>query len=402
MVRKSGVGGHGKPSGRSTALHIMAWIICLFLLCCPVWGQIRLVHATSCGTAMFPSSCTIPATAAGNLIVVVWAGYPGYGTSLVSGMTDNAGDVIVQAPNARSVNTDLNVSLDYWYVKNSRAGATSLTIAPNVTSQGAAMIWEFSGVDTTAPLDQVDVLNTQPSTSTPAGAPVTITSPNEVIVSSTLMSQTTGILAGNPFVVDSTLNGDGYAHLFTSSVGTYQAIWNDFVTVSNSSTVSFKAASAVTGGGGSALNACDLNADGIVNSVDVNLAVNMTLGQSACTASVVGPGVCTVVTVQRVVNAGLPGGSCVVSSQGTPSVSHAANLTWTASPSSNVSGYNVYRATAPGGPYTKLNSSPVSGLTYGDTAVAGGQTYYYVVTTVNTSGSESGYSTQATAVVPTP
>ena len=37
-----------------------------------------------------------------------------------------------------------------------------------------------------------------------------------------------------------------------------------------------------------------------------------------------------------------------------------------------------------------------------DNSVVGGQTYYYVVTAVDSSGAESGYSNQTQAVVPSP
>lgn len=81
--------------------------------------------------------------------------------------------------------------------------------------------------------------------------------------------------------------------------------------------------------------------------------------------------------------------------------SYLVNLSWTASTSA-VTGYNVYRGTASGGPYVILNSSPVSGTSYTDTSVQLGQTYYYVVTAVSPNGAESVYSNQATAPVPTP
>jgi len=44
---------------------------------------------------------------------------------------------------------------------------------------------------------------------------------------------------------------------------------------------------------------------------------------------------------------------------------HNVVLTWTAS-TSTVSGYNVYRGNTTGGPYTKINTALVSGLTYTD------------------------------------
>jgi hypothetical protein len=146
-------------------------------------------------------------------------------------------------------------------------------------------------------------------------------------------------------------------------------------------------------------SACDLNQDGSVNVVDVQLAVNMMNGLAPCTASINGSGVCTIVTVQRVVVAAL-GQACVVDSGPGP---HTATLSWTASSSSNVTGYNVYRGTTSGGPYpTKVNSALITGLSYVDTTVQAGLTYYYVATAVDNGANESDYSNQAPAVIPSP
>lgn len=143
-------------------------------------------------------------------------------------------------------------------------------------------------------------------------------------------------------------------------------------------------------------NSCDLNADGKVDSADVQLATTMALGTSPCTTNIAGTGVCNVVVVQRVVNAAL-GGACVT---GTGAVSHYVSLSWTASVSTGVVGYKVYRATTSGGPYTLLTSTPVTTTSYTDSSVAAGQTYYYVTTAVDASNNESSYSAQATAPVP--
>ena len=77
---------------------------------------------------------------------------------------------------------------------------------------------------------------------------------------------------------------------------------------------------------------------------------------------------------------------------------HSVTLSWTASISSGVTGYRIYRGTASGGPYTILNS--VVGTSYMDASVQAGATYYYVVTAVDGSGIESAYSNEAQAVVP--
>lgn len=142
-------------------------------------------------------------------------------------------------------------------------------------------------------------------------------------------------------------------------------------------------------------NPCDLNGDGVVNSTDVTLAVNMALGTTTCTANLEGADVCTVITVQRVVNASL-GGTCIAYN------THAVTINWTASTSPGIAGYDVFRATNPSGPYTQINSSLVTGTTFKDTSVTAGITYYYVATAVNSSGVQSSYSSQVSATIPTP
>ena len=87
--------------------------------------------------------------------------------------------------------------------------------------------------------------------------------------------------------------------------------------------------------------------------------------------------------------------------QGVQPVSHSVSLTWNPTTSPNITGYNVYRASASGGPYTLLTASPIGAVSYLDSNVAAGLTYYYVATTVQ-AGNESTYSNQATAVIPTP
>jgi len=93
--------------------------------------------------------------------------------------------------------------------------------------------------------------------------------------------------------------------------------------------------------------------------------------------------------------------SLAESATGTGAVQHTVDLFWSPS-SSTVAGYNVYRGGVSGGPYTRINSSPGVLASYTDTAVQSGQTYYYVTTAVDSTGAESGYSNEASALVPTP
>jgi len=80
--------------------------------------------------------------------------------------------------------------------------------------------------------------------------------------------------------------------------------------------------------------------------------------------------------------------------------SYSVGLSWTASTSSNVIGYNLFRSTTSGGPYTQINPVVIAGTTYQDTSVATGKTYYYVTTAVNGNGKQSAHSAQASAAVP--
>jgi len=81
-----------------------------------------------------------------------------------------------------------------------------------------------------------------------------------------------------------------------------------------------------------------------------------------------------------------------------PQVTHSVLLTWNAS-TSVVSGYNVYRSTVSGSSYTKINSSLVAVLTYTDTTVQNGTTYFYVTTAVDANSVESVNSNEVSAVI---
>jgi hypothetical protein len=143
-------------------------------------------------------------------------------------------------------------------------------------------------------------------------------------------------------------------------------------------------------------NPCDLNNDGVVNSADVQLAVNMTIGMSSCTANVAGSAVCDAIVVQRVVNASL-GQSCLASTG-----IHIVSLSWTASTSSGITGYQVSRGTASTGPFTLLASVGGTTTSYMDTTVVSGQTYYYVVAAVAGSSVSANSTPTAATPIPTP
>ena|SRR5579871_1317979 len=130
---------------------------------------------------------------------------------------------------------------------------------------------------------------------------------------------------------------------------------------------------------------CDLNGDGNVNVVDVQLVTNQEIGVVSCTANIGGVLGCTDSARQVVIKAAL-GGGC-----------HFISLSWGASSSAGVVGYNIYRGTTAGGESTTpINTSPVTGTTFTDINTVSGITYFYVIKATNGSA-ESAPSSEASA-----
>jgi fibronectin type 3 domain-containing protein len=79
---------------------------------------------------------------------------------------------------------------------------------------------------------------------------------------------------------------------------------------------------------------------------------------------------------------------------------HTVGLSWNASATSGVNGYFVYRGIVSGGPYSKQNSTADASLSFTDSGLISGQTYFYVVTAVDASNVESGFSSEVSAAIP--
>lgn len=118
---------------------------------------------------------------------------------------------------------------------------------------------------------------------------------------------------------------------------------------------------------------CDLNGDGSVNVLDVQLLINMEIGAATCSANIGGVLQCSDPARQVVLKAAL-GNGC-----------HFVQLSWTASASSGVTGYNIYRGTAAGAESTTpINSGgPVAGTNFTDVNTVSGTKYYYVIKATN-------------------
>lgn len=86
---------------------------------------------------------------------------------------------------------------------------------------------------------------------------------------------------------------------------------------------------------------------------------------------------------------------------------NTVNMAWDRMTLSDLAGFNVYRGTIAGGPYTKVNGAlvpqPAAGVpSYSDQA-PGNSTFFYVIRAVNTAGLESANSNEVVAMpIPPP
>jgi fibronectin type 3 domain-containing protein len=134
---------------------------------------------------------------------------------------------------------------------------------------------------------------------------------------------------------------------------------------------------------------------------------------NTCGTSVAAGANCTIVVLFTPSIAGTETAAITISDNATGSPqsvslsgtgSHDVILSWSASTTSGVTGYNVYRGTASGGESsTPLNSTPISGTTFTDESVTAGTEYYYLVTSVTSNDATQSPASPETAVtVPTP
>lgn len=204
--------------------------------------------------------------------------------------------------------------------------------------------------------------------------------------------------AGSPqsVIVTGTGGGSSPVSLSTSSL----SLGNQAVdTTSPSQTVTLYNSSATT------LNISSIGITG-ANSSDFSQA-------NTCNSSVAAGGNCTIAILFTPAASGSRTATLSVADNGSGSPqavalsgtgTHDVVLAWTASGSPGSDGYYVYRgATSGGESSTPLNTTPISGTTYVDEEVQAGQTYYYVLTTVNSNNTtQSAPSPETSASVPSP
>jgi hypothetical protein len=327
------------------------------------------------------SSYTTPATAntdTGAVFAVTVSNSVSSVTSSAATLTVNAVYAISAAPNAFSFSATVNGTApaqqsvvfistpaaplpftmsanQSWITMSATSGTTRATVQLGVNPTGMAA-GSYSGQVTVTP--------------TGAGNP-----PITIPVSLSVTAATPGTLTANV----TTLN---FNNVNVGSNSSLQAT----LTNSGSSSIDISNVS-ISGAGFSATGV----PAGTILGAGQTATLNVTFGPSS-TGSVTG-------TVTVASNATDSTESIPLSGTGVQTTQPSVALTWVAS-GGTVAGYNVYRGTVSGGPYTQLNSSLVSAETYTDNTVQAGQTYYYVVTSVNSSGVNSTYSNEVSVAIP--
>jgi len=293
------------------------------------------------------------------------------GQPLLSANPSNVsfGNVTVGAPNSQTI-----------VIQNN--GAAALTIS-QATVSGTGFSMSGLAIPATIAAGSSTTFNVAFG---PAGAGAV--SGSVLLVSNAAGSPTAIPLTGTGVTVSRLLGSSTASLAFGNVAVSSNSAQNVILTNSGNSTVTIGSVS-VTGTG--------FSSSGVVAGQTIGAGQTATLGVSFTPASAATLSGNLTVTSDAT-NSPI---SISLSGTGTQVVAHSVALSWIAS-TSTVVGYNVYRSTTSGGPYTLITSSPVSGITFTDTTVQAGVTYFYVVTAVDANGNESVNSNEASATVPTP
>jgi hypothetical protein len=199
---------------------------------------------------------------------------------------------------------------------------------------------------------------------------------------------------GSPLTIS--LSGTGVAATFLLSLSTNNLSFGN-VNVGNNGQMTVS----LTNSGNSSVTVSAVNVTGAGFTVSgVSSGETLTPSQSLPVTVEFAPTAAGAVTGSVNIASNATNSPATITLSGTGVQPHTVGLSWNASTSSVV-GYNVYRGTTDGGPYpSKLTTSPVAATAFTDTGVLDGETYYYVVTAVDSSGDESVASNQASAPIP--
>jgi hypothetical protein len=300
----------------------------------------------------------------------------------VSGTGVTAAGTVATTPSSVSFGTVANGTTNSQSVQLKNTGGASVTIsAATVGGTG----FKLSGISLPLTLAAAQTSNFTVGFNPTASGSVT----GSVTIKSNATTNPTYTLA---------LSGTGASSTRTISLGTTSLNFGSEI-IGGSSPLQV----AVKNSGNSSLTISAINVTGTGFSVTSGVAgTTLAAGQTAELNVVFAPKATGSVSgiVSLVSNATNSPNSLAVTGTGVSSTTHSVSLSWLASSSSGVAGYYVYRSTVSGGSYTRITSSALSAQKYTDGSVTSGKTYYYVVTAVTSSGTESAHSGQVNAIIP--
>jgi hypothetical protein len=134
----------------------------------------------------------------------------------------------------------------------------------------------------------------------------------------------------------------------------------------------------------------------------VTFPLTLNAGQTATLSVAFTPSAAGTVAGQLTITSNSSSGSPATINMSGTGVAPVVDLTWDAPSSSSdpVAGYQVYRAASGNSTYTLLNTSVITATSFTDSSVQTGQTYDYVVESVDSAGIESTPSNMASVAMP--
>lgn len=328
------------------------------------------------------TSYTTPPTTpsdSGTAFTVMVSNAAGAVTSAAAMLTVNAPAIQVSASSINFTNTVVGVSSSQALIINNPGTATLSITQINETGS----VFSIPGLS----------------------LPLNVSAGRQASITVGFLPTSAGAFSGNLSIVSNAgtsptsigLSGSGVAATLTLGISPASLSFGSVTTA----TLSAAQNVVVTNTGNSNVLISQVNLSGAGYIMTGGSAVTLAPGQKMTLTVQFGPNAVGTVNGSVSIVSNAPGSPATVLLTGTgiAPVSHIAALTWSPSTSS-IAGYNVYRGTVAGGPYTKINLALVGTLNYSDSTVQSGIVYHYVTTSVDSSGNESVFSNEASATIP--
>ncbi len=361
------------------------------------------------------SSLTISAAAAGGIgfslsgLVLPLTLTAGQSTSFTVSFSPSSSGAASGSVSITSTASDSNLSIPL-----SGTGATQGTLIANPSNLafGNVQVGNTASLSetltntggSTVSIAQANLSGANFSISGLNGFPINLTPNQSITFTATFSPTSAGALSGSLSVVSNA--SDSPLSIGLSGTGTAAGTLSvspaslNFGNVTVGSSSSLNGSLTASGTAVTVQPANDSNGEFVLSGI--SLPITITAGQSATFTVTFTPQSSGATSASLSFPSNASNSPTVQTPTGTgvTQTQHTVDLTWNSS--AEAVGYNVYRGTVPGGPYTMINSSLDGATTYTDSTVVSGDTYYYVTTAVNSESQQSGYSNQAAAVIPNP